>query len=96
VFTFDFGLFRAIKKKYVTPSQYGGIIMEFCVARQPSHSATMEVAMQGKTKDVWMQYCEQAAVEQDPEKLLELVKEINRMLEKKENRLLRSRDQDKF
>lgn len=52
--------------------------------------------MQGKTKDVWMQYCEQAAVEQDPEKLLELVKEINRMLEKKENRLLRSRDQDKF
>jgi len=34
-----------------------------------------------------MQLCEQAAIEQDPEKLLELVAEINRLLEAKEQRL---------
>jgi hypothetical protein len=50
-------------------------------------------AMKGKTKENWMYVCEQAAVEQDSEKLLQLVKEINRMLEEKEARLLRSRDQ---
>jgi hypothetical protein len=49
--------------------------------------------MKGKTKETWEHFCEQAAVEQDPDKLLELVKEINRMLEEKENRLLRARDQ---
>ena len=31
--------------------------------------------------------CQQAAVEQDPKKLMELVKEINRLLEEKEQRL---------
>jgi len=34
-----------------------------------------------------MQLCERAASEQDPEKLMELVKEINRILEEKERRL---------
>jgi hypothetical protein len=48
--------------------------------------------MQDK-KELWMQFCEQAAVEQDPDKLIQLVSEINRMLEEKENRLLRQRDQ---
>jgi hypothetical protein len=63
--------------------------MEVCVARQTSHSATMEAyAVQGKTKEVWKQLCEQAAAEQDPDKLLELVKQIDRLLEK-ETRLLR-------
>jgi hypothetical protein len=69
--------------------------MEVCVARQPSHSAKMEAyAMQGKTREVWKQFCEQAAIEQDAGKLLELVKEINRMLEEKETRLRRVQDQD--
>jgi hypothetical protein len=64
--------------------------MEVSVARQPSHSATMEAyAVQGKTKEVWQQLCEQAAAEQDPAKLLELVKQIDRMLAEKETRLLR-------
>jgi predicted house-cleaning noncanonical NTP pyrophosphatase (MazG superfamily) len=68
--------------------------MEACVAGQPSLSATMEAyAMKGKTRETWQEFCEQAAVEQDPDKLLELVREINRMLEEKENRLLRARDQ---
>lgn len=68
--------------------------MEVIVAGQPSLSATTEAyAMKDKTKELWKYYCEQAAVEQDPDKLLELVKEINRMLEEKETRLLRVRNQ---
>jgi hypothetical protein len=35
-----------------------------------------------------MHLCEQAALEQDPEKLMELVSEINRLLEEKEKRLM--------
>jgi hypothetical protein len=38
-------------------------------------------------KERWMELCRQAAVEQDPEKLLVLVKEINDLLEEKERRL---------
>jgi len=34
-----------------------------------------------------MHLCEQAANEQDADKLMELVKEINRLLEEKESRL---------
>src|SRR5690242_11742880 len=43
--------------------------------------------MQGQRKEQWLLWCEQAAVEQDPERLLELVKRINRLLEEKEERL---------
>lgn len=43
--------------------------------------------MQGETKERWLLLCEQAAVEEDAERLLELVKEINRILEEKEKRL---------
>jgi hypothetical protein len=43
--------------------------------------------MQGEKGEQWQKLCEQAAVEQDPEKLLELSKEINRLLEEKEERL---------
>ncbi len=35
----------------------------------------------------WMKLCEQACTEQDPQKLLELVREINDLLEKKQARL---------
>ena len=35
----------------------------------------------------WMKLCEQAAVEQDPHKLVALVTEINDLLEQKERRL---------
>jgi hypothetical protein len=41
----------------------------------------------GKTKERWRELCEQASVEQDPDKLLELVKEINQLLEEKRTRL---------
>jgi hypothetical protein len=33
----------------------------------------------------WRQLCAQAAVEQDPEKLMELVREISRLLDEKQN-----------
>ncbi len=45
--------------------------------------------MKGKTKDHWVELCEQAAVEQDSEKLLELINEIDRMLAEKDQRLMR-------
>lgn len=35
----------------------------------------------------WMELCQQASVEQDSVKLMELVKEINRLLAEKEKRL---------
>lgn len=35
----------------------------------------------------WMKLCAEAAVEQDPAKLLELVKQINELLVQKERRL---------
>jgi len=38
-------------------------------------------------KERWKVLCEQAAVEQDSEKLRELIKEINRLLEEKDARL---------
>jgi hypothetical protein len=43
--------------------------------------------MQGANKERWMELCEQAAVEQDGEKLLKLVEQINDILEAKERRL---------
>ena len=35
-------------------------------------------------KEEWLKLCEQAAVEQDPEKLLVLTREICRLLEERE------------
>jgi len=43
--------------------------------------------MQGEKRELWMDLCERAASEQDPQKLIELVKQINQLLEEKERRL---------
>lgn len=43
--------------------------------------------MQGKTREHWMELCEQAAAEQDSERLMKLIREIDEMLEQKELRL---------
>jgi hypothetical protein len=43
--------------------------------------------MQCQNKAEWLTLCEQAAVEQNPQKLLELVREINRFLAEKQKRL---------
>ena len=45
--------------------------------------------MHGKVKEGWMQLCEQVAIEHDTERMIELVRELNRMLEEKEQRLER-------
>jgi hypothetical protein len=47
--------------------------------------------MLGERREHWQELCERAAEEQDPEKLLELVKEINTLLEEKEQRLAKQR-----
>jgi hypothetical protein len=47
--------------------------------------------MQGEQVEYWMQLCKQASVEQDPKKLMQLIAEINRLLEEKEQRLMNLR-----
>jgi hypothetical protein len=42
-------------------------------------------------REIWMQLAELAANEKDPEKLSALVKEINRLLAEKQDRLNRAR-----
>jgi len=48
--------------------------------------------MQGKVKEEWMQMCEQAAIEDDSEQLRALIRDINRMLYEKEQRLKRKHE----
>ena len=38
-------------------------------------------------QEEWLKLCEQAAIEQDPQKLFQLVRRINELLEAKEKRL---------
>ena len=45
--------------------------------------------MKGGKKERWQELCELAAKEQDADKLSELVEEIDRMLEEKQDRLRR-------
>jgi hypothetical protein len=47
--------------------------------------------MQGPTKELWEQLCQQAATEQNSERLMKLVEEINRLLSEKEERLKNQR-----
>ena len=47
-------------------------------------------SMQGKTRERWQELCEQAAKEQDPSKMLEIVEEINRLLAVKYDRISHS------
>jgi hypothetical protein len=49
--------------------------------------------MQGEIKERWQKLCEQAAIEQDPERLMLLINEINQLLEEKDRRLRRQRAQ---
>jgi hypothetical protein len=44
--------------------------------------------LKGESGERWLKLCEQAAVEEDSQKLLELIAEINRLLGDKEHRLL--------
>jgi hypothetical protein len=44
-------------------------------------------------KEQWIRLCEQAHVEQDPARLLELIREIERLLEEKAERLRRQKSE---
>ena len=50
--------------------------------------------MQGEQKELWVELCKQASIEQDPKKLMELVEEINRLLDRKLDRLTGSPSQE--
>jgi hypothetical protein len=43
--------------------------------------------MEDPKKEHWMVLCEQAATEQDPHRLMQLIAEIDRLLREKEQRL---------
>ena len=45
--------------------------------------------MTGRDNERWRELCKQAAVENDPDKLRALTKEINRILDEKQKRLSR-------
>jgi hypothetical protein len=47
--------------------------------------------MQGEAGERWRELCQQAVVEQDAQKLIKLIREINELLEAKERRLERHR-----
>ena len=51
--------------------------------------------MKGETGERWRRLCEQAAIEQDPLTLMQLVTEINRLLLEKEERLVRQKREAK-
>jgi hypothetical protein len=40
-----------------------------------------------ENREKWMELCARAATEQDPEKLMQLIAQINQLLEAKERRL---------
>jgi len=48
-------------------------------------------SMQGALRERWFDLCAQAIIEQDPDRLLQLAHEINRLLEEKEQRLQTAR-----
>jgi len=50
--------------------------------------------MIGERAELWRELCEQAAKEQDPQKLLVLIGEINRLLQEKEERVKRMRAEE--
>lgn len=50
--------------------------------------------MKGETRELWITSCVQAAQEQDSNRLLELVEQINDLLEQKEKVAREKRPQD--
>jgi hypothetical protein len=50
--------------------------------------------MRGENRERWLKLAEEAATEQDPVRMLELITEINRLLLEKEERLVRNHSAD--
>ena len=44
-------------------------------------------------KEKWMELCEQAAIEQDSQKLMELIRQITALLDAKQERLIKKDSQ---
>jgi hypothetical protein len=51
--------------------------------------------VKGERSERWHELCSLAAQEQDPDRLMELVREINALLEEKEQRLKREKAGEK-
>jgi hypothetical protein len=75
------GVYSSVRFSEITPS----CRRANCTQNSKGHLGRPN--MEGATKERWFQLCELAAKEKDPEKLLALVFEINRLLEEKEQRL---------
>jgi len=68
-----------------------GNVAEFCYIPRVWYISRFRGGdMQGDRGERWRKLCEQAAVEQDPVRLLELTDEIVRLLDEKSERLQRS------
>jgi hypothetical protein len=52
--------------------------------------------MKGKQKERWQELCAQAEIEQDHDKLMALIAEIDRLLAEKETRLKNDRNNESF
>jgi hypothetical protein len=50
--------------------------------------------MKGEQRERWQNLCALAAEEQDPQRLLELIREISELLEEKERRLQKQANQN--
>jgi hypothetical protein len=60
--------------------------------RKSKQNMLGNLTMNGEpVKEEWMKLCEQAAGEQDPEKLMDLTREICRLLDEKEKELKQRR-----
>jgi hypothetical protein len=55
----------------------------FCIG----YFGRRRLPLKGEKRERWEELCKQAADEQDPEKLIDLVQEINQLLDEKEQRL---------
>jgi hypothetical protein len=51
--------------------------------------------MKGERGERWRDLCSKAAQEQDPDRLLDLIRQINELLDEKEQRLKRERSAEK-
>jgi predicted Zn-dependent protease len=52
-----------------------------------AHPERTEIFLDPKTKERWMEICDQASKEQDPKKLMELIAEIDHILKEKRDRV---------
>jgi hypothetical protein len=60
-----------------------GVLFYYLVRLSPPPEPLEAARWPGKKKEVWMELCAQAALEQDPEKLHALVEEIDRLCKRR-------------